>query len=361
MVFTNLSPDDVISECCKALDLSDTHIDLTSDVLLAALLRYSAGIHSPCSGTTLKATVLECLQHLGSDETLLSERIEAVIEGLIIGGDLLELNDVAIDDPDVKATWLFASPPGFVVRPSGDVFLLGIARDQITFLPQTISSRIFYKGFTRMITQRPGEDLPAELHEQGLQQQSGDVWLKSPKIERPDSMLQRLEDELSVKPQSETVRDLRILDPTQPVTHYSRRWTTPQKLTGNFIARRPQEFGAPIWCFVALRKGMVVKLLDLPLRKTRWRGCDSAWHLQMAIDHCRLNPQVYRRRQVGEYVCFDFCSPLPAWAQRRFMILGHEEPRGNFLMSYKIPVKEVQAEERFLQNILWLSRTKDSD
>ena len=39
----------------------------------------------------------------------------------VIGGDLLELNQVTIDDPDRKGTWLFAAPPGFVVRPDGSV------------------------------------------------------------------------------------------------------------------------------------------------------------------------------------------------------------------------------------------------
>ncbi len=34
----------------------------------------------------------------------------------------------------------------------------------------------------------------------------------------------------------------------------------------------------------------------LPDKKKRWRGCDVAWHLQMAIDHCNHTPQVYRRR-----------------------------------------------------------------
>jgi hypothetical protein len=93
-----------------------------------------------------------------------------------------------------------------------------------------------------------------------------------------------------------TVTDLQILDPMRPVTYYLGRWNVPKNQSGTFVARRPQEFGAPIWCFVALKDGVPARLLDLPLEKMRWRGCDSAWHLQMAIDYCRRNPQRYRRR-----------------------------------------------------------------
>ena len=153
------------------------------------------------------------------------------------------------------------------------------------------------------------------------------------------------------------IHDLKILDSSRPVTYYRGRWVDPTDHDGPFVARRPQEFGAPIWCLVELRNGDPVCLLDLPLARTRWRGCDSAWHLQMAIDHDRGTPQLYRRRVDRDIVRFDFFSPLPQWSQRRLMILGRPVARDRCLFSYLLPADEADAEEAFLQESLWLSRS----
>lgn len=361
MMIAEVFADDVLAGCRQTLGLTKNpqgHID---DVLLAALLRRSAGIHCPCSRTTLRASLIESLQLLSPDKTSLSDRIDAIIEGLIVGGDLLELNDVTTDDPEAKGTWVFAAPPSFVVRRSGGIFLLGVVSDQEAFLPQSLASRISHEGCARVIAPEPDEDLSAELREQSLQQLSEDAWLRSPKAERPEDVLNRFEHQLATQPPSGAVNDLQILDPAQSVTYYRGRWTTPRSQTGSFVARRPQEFGAPIWCFAALEEGTLVRLLDLPLKKTRWRGCDVAWHLQMAIDHCRKSPQLYRRRQDGDGVRMDFFSPVPEWSQRRLMIIGHPLPPKHSLMSFRIPAAEIETEEDFLRERLWLSRSKDMD
>lgn len=360
-MITKVLAGDVLTGCRQTLGLPRSQEGPIDDVLLAALLRRSAGIHCPCSRATLRDSLLESLQHLSPAETSLSDRIDEIIEGLIVGGDLLELNDVAIDDPDVKGTWVFAAPPSFVVRLSGDVFLLGIVHDQDVFLPQSLASRVKCEGLTRIIASKPDEELVTELLEQGLQQLSENSWLKSPKAERPEDMLKRFKDQLSAQPPSGAVDDLQILDPTQPVNFYRGRWTTPQNRTGTFVARRPQEFGVPMWCFATLEEGTVIRLLDLPPKRTRWRGCDVAWHLQMAIDYCSHSPQLYRRRQDRAGVRLDFFSPLPQWSERRFMTLGHPLPRERSLMSYWLPAAETETEERFLQERLWLSCSEDSD
>jgi hypothetical protein len=309
----------------------------------------------------LRASVVEALQYLAANEPPLADRIDAAIEGLIVGGDLLELNDVVTDDPTIKGTWVFAAPPSFVVRPSGGIFLFGIVPDQDTFLPQSLASRINYDGFTRAIAPQPGEDLAADLREEGLQQLSETSWLKSPRAESAANLLDRFERILAAQPPAGSVTNLEILDPAHPVTYYRGRWVIPKNQSGTFVARRPQEFAAPIWCFVALQAGTPVRLLDLPLEKTRWRGCDVAWHLQMAIDHCRHNSQRYRHRAEPDGIRFDFFSPLPLWAQRRLMIFGRAVPRANSLMSYMLPLAEAQTEERFLQERLWILRTEDSE
>ena len=359
-MITEVETQEVLADCRQTLGLEGDYDGDVDDALLGALLRRGAGIHCPCSRTTLRDSLLESLRYLSPDEQSLSERIGGIIEDLIVGGDLLELNDVAIDDPDVKGTWVFAAPPGFVVRPSGSLFLLGIVPDQDAFLPQALTSRISYENLTRVIVPTPDEDLPAELCEQGLQRLSEEAWLKSPRKEQPEDMLSRFQNHLAKQPLSGTVSDIRILDPAQPVHFYRGRWTTARTQTDTFIARRPQEFGAPIWCFVELKEGTVVRLLDFPLQKSRWRGCDEAWYLQMAIDHCSHRPQLYRRRDDGDGVCLDFFSPLPKWSQRRLMIIGRPILPDRSLMSFRLAATEAETEERFLRERLWLSCAEDA-
>ena len=355
MVITELRPDDVLADCRRALHQPAAAGTLIDDGLLAALLRRSAGMRCPCSRAALRASLVESLQGLSQDSKQLAERIGEIIDALIVAGDLLELSDVVTDDPGAKGTWVYAAPPGFVARPSGSIFLIGVVPDQDTFLPEEFASRVTHEGFTRLIAQQPGEDLPAELREQGLQELSEHVWLRSPKAESAQEMLAALEYRLASQTPSGAIGDLQILDSAQPVTYYRGRWTTPKRHNGNFIARRPQEFGASLWCFVRLQDGVPTRLLDLPLKKSRWRGSDAAWHVQMALDRRFGHPQLYRRRATDDGVRLDFCSPLPLWAQRRLMIFGRPVPPEKCLMSYWLPSCEVKVEERFLQDRLWLS------
>ena len=359
-MITRISSTDVLGGCRQSLGMPDDQDATLDDIMLAALGRRSAGIHCPCSRTTLRASLLECTDGLPAAYDSLPEAVDDAIEALIVGGDLLELNDVVIDDSDVRQTWVFAAPPGFVVRRSGSVFLLGIVPDQETFLPSTLAARILHRGFARVLEPQPNEDMPGQLLELGLQHLSDHTWLRSPRPEDPADVLARHQRYLAGQSPVSGIRDLKILDSARPVNYYRGRWVDPTDQDGTFVARRPQEFGAPIWCFVELRNGEPVRLLDLPLARTRWRGCDTAWHLQTAIDHCRGTPQRYRRRMDGDGIRFDFFSPLPQWSQRRLMILGRPVPHDRCLFSYVVPANEADAEEEFLQRNLWMSHVDSS-
>ena len=353
-----ISASDVILNCRKALHLPCDEAVL-DDALLAGLLRRCAGILCPCSPATLRTALVASLDYLHESNDTLAGHIEDLVESLIVYGDLLELSEVATDDPNVKGTWVFAAPPSYVVRPSGSIFLIGIAPDQDAFLPESVAARVSSDGYARIITPEPKEQLEGVLTALGLQRLSDDVWRKRPKDEKPESLFERFERALTGQSNCGKIGELEILDPATKVTYYRGRWTTPKNQTGNFVARRPQEFGAPIWCFAQLDDGIPQRLIDLPQRGFRWRGCDAAWHLQMAIDHCREQPQVYRKRKTVKGVRFDFFSPLPQWFERRFLIFGNSLPREKCLLSYELPTQEVENEERLLQEKLWLTRTKD--
>lgn len=356
-----VTPKEVLAGCRYTLGLSHQGDEGIDSVLLAALLRRSAGMHCPCSRATLRASVVECTQALVAGETSRLQRIDDAIEALTVGGDLLELDDVTTEDSDVRQTWVFAAPPGFVIRPNGTAFIFGVVPDQDAFLPSSLGARVRYDGFTRSIDPQKGEDLADELREQALQELSESVWLKSPKPEPPDDFLSRVEKFLARQTSIMTIDNLKILDSSRPATYYPDRWVAPTNQTGVFVARRPQEFGARMWCLIRLEEGAPVRLLDLPFEKTRWRACDTAWHLQMAIDHCRNHPQQYRRHPDIRGVRFDFFSPLPQWSQRRLMIFGNPVLPKRCLLSYLIPSDQAEAEEKFLHSRLWLSRTEDSE
>ncbi|MDD9980959.1 MAG: hypothetical protein OXU81_06300, partial [Gammaproteobacteria bacterium] len=185
--------------------------------------------------------------------------------------------------------------------------------------------------------------------------------LRQPRPELAPAMVARFQRHLAAQPPSADVVGLEILDPRRPVTYYPGRWTPPTDHTGSFVGRRPQEFGFPIWCFVETLDGNVVRLLDLPLKATRWRDCDTAWHLQMALDRCEGHPQLYRRRLDDGQVRFDFFSPLPLWSQRRLAIFGSSVAPDRSLLAFRLPPKEATTEEQVFRDELWLSPTEDSE
>tara|TARA_R110002110_G_scaffold415612_7_gene652403 strand:+ start:213848 stop:214942 length:1095 start_codon:yes stop_codon:yes gene_type:complete len=357
-MIVEISAQDVVRQCRSALGVAseDKEID---DVFLVALLRHTAGVLCPCSRTALRAALIESLSFLHDCSDDLSSRLESLTDDLIVAGDLLELSDVTTGDTEVKGTWVFTSPPAFVERKSGSIFLTGIVPDRNNVLPEALSLRVVHTHGTRFIDPEPGEDLVGTLTEEGLIQLPESVWLKEPKMQSLASFLEKPERSLASESQCAPISGLEIIDQDAAPTFYRGRWATPGTQTGNFVARRPQEFGAPIWCFVELEAGMLVRLIDLPIGTYRWRACDAAWHLQMAIDRINETPQRYRISDKDSVRRVDFFSPLPLWAERRLMVLGRKCPGEKSLFAYEIPAGEAEQEEEFLQNNLWLAPYED--
>lgn len=351
---------DVLEICRATLGLNDSDCSGIDHELLVALVRRCAGICCPCSRTALRRSLAESLQYLFERQEVLASRIDAIIEGLVVTGDLLELHDVSTFDPSVRGTWVFAAPPSFVARPNGDLFLIGIVSDQDVFLPHSLASRVRAQGFARLITPEPGENLAASMEEQGLQRLSDSSWLKSPKVEVAEHVLERYCRRLAETDSAGEIEGLQVLVAERPVTYYRGRWGNCEGKTGTFVGRRPQEYGAPIWCLVELADGVSERFLDMPRKRSHWRGCDEAWHLQMAIDAGRGEPQRYRVHSGDEEWRFEFFSPLPAWAERRLVTFGMSVEAENCLMAYVLPSAAAEVEERFLQDALWLSRSEDS-
>ena len=78
---------------------------------------------------------------------------------------------------------------------------------------------------------------------------------------------------------------------TAPVRYYKGRWREPIASDGIFVARRPQAYGAPVWCAVELADGVPQAVLDLPIDSSIAPGWDDARKLQAALDAERGSPR----------------------------------------------------------------------
>lgn len=349
----------VVATASACLGTEQEETGVLAPSYLAAALRRLAGFLCPCSPRTLVRTMVDSHRGLFADEDLFVELVEKSIEALVAIGDLLELSDVALVGEQVRSTWLVAAPPAFVARSSGSTFILGLSADEQTPLPTEVRARVISRLGVRYIEPQPGEDLASMLRELGMRELSNAAWLKCPKIMSPADLIAAYDAKLSVRSPCGEVPDLLVLDGSRKTRSYRRRWGLPGSLTGRFVVRRPQTFGSDLWGYAELQDGMPLKLLDLPLHGDRWRGCDAAWRVQMAIDALALRPQEYRLRSEGQGTVVDLFSPIPKWARRRLAVVGNEVNPDGCLMSFRVADGEVATEEKFLREMLYLNRTAE--
>jgi hypothetical protein len=332
------------------------------DELTAAALRRLAAFTCPCPASTLARVFAESFAGLVPSDELrkLRERATELVEQMVVQGDLLELSDVTSLDPLAGKLWVFAAPPAFVARPGGTVILLGIVPDEPSALPAALSGRVKNEDGRRTLIQaNGGEDLAEELRSIGLVELSEDAWLKPPREEGAEEYLERHSNLLSQRLSRGQIEGLEIINPSAPTHFYRGRWTEPRRFSGDFIGRRPQTYGAPIWGMVRLADGVPSHFLDLPISGARYRGCDAAWRLQAAIDAARGSSQMFRVRAASDGCIVDFFGPIPSWAARRFYLIGREAAPVHALLSFWVPESEIAGTREFLRQFLWLSERNE--
>lgn len=338
------------------LGLDPDVLDLTSSEGLAGAFRRAASFLCPCSAATLVRAVVLPQRGLVSDLEKTKELAERTLDAMISHGDLLEQPELENGTP--PRVLLYAAPASFVFRQSGLVVLLGVAAEQLSPLSSELERRIQYLGHIRRLKpSSPTEDLRDELRQLGLIELSFDAWLKGPKPCNASQAVAASDRALDVVPPSRDIPGLSLLDPTKPVRYYRGRWEEPKAQTGRFVGRRQQAYGADLWCYVQMKNGQPERMIDLPQRGSRWRGCDEAWHLQAAIDALRGAPQNFRVTPSGDAVLLEFFSPAPAWARRRWDAIGEPVPSEGSLFAYRISRSEIEEERQFMREALWLEET----
>lgn len=347
-----LSGPEVHAAKVAELGLDPNARDLTSIEAVAGALRRAASFLCPCTPPTLVRSVVRPLRGLVDDFDAIKVLVEETLEAIIAHGDILEHRDI---EGEGAAVLLYAAPAGFIARGSGAVILLGVTSGQLSALSDDLQDRIEYVNHLRRLSPVPGEDLRADLVQLGLIETSYDRWLKLPPPETPAQHVARLSRLLDAAQPSRDVPGLSLLDSARAVRYYRGRWMEPCAQSGRFVARRRQAYGADLWCYVEMHDGNPERLIDLPLAGSRWRGCDEAWRLQMAIDAQRGEPQRFRIRPgpVGTWVT-EFFSPVPMCARRRWDAVGEPVSASGCLFAYRLAEAELAEEMRFAREALWL-------
>jgi hypothetical protein len=348
-----LAPADVHAAAVRRLGLDSSAVDLTSIEALAASLRRAAGFFCPCGPTTLKRAVLRSLDGLVEHNSELVSSVDNTLAALVGFGDLIEQRELT--DAGRAATLLYPAFPSFVVTGDTSVMIIGISPEHISPLTEDLEGRLEYRIHFRRLTAAPGEDLRATLRSLGLFELTFETWLKTPPPSTAARMLQKFDELLDRAGPSGEIPDLVVIDPELPVRYYKGRWRDAGALTGRFVGRRPQAYGSDLWCYIEVRAGVPLRFVDLPLRGSRVRGCDEAWHLQMAIDAQRNVPQQFRlRRGPLNSQLIDLFSPIPMWAQRALDASGEPAASTGALFSYRA-THNVEKVVDLLKNALWLS------
>ncbi len=337
------------------LGLDRNAFDLMSVEAVAAALRRSASHLCPCAATTLVRAVADPLRGLVEETEDVRGLVRETLEAMIAHGDFIEHRD--IEDPAPSAPVLiYVAPPSFVARESGVAILLGAFNPAL----ESLVARIEYTGHLRRLYPDPGEDLGSELQQLGFIEIFHQQWLRAPHGETPAQHLAHLDRLLDAAPPSGDIPGLSLLDWERPVLYYRGRWTSVGSHSGRFVARRSQPYGGDLWCYVEMSRGVPERLVDLPLMDSRWRGCDEAWRLQMAIDANRGNSQVFRIDSgPGEPYVMKFFSPIPMWARRRLDSVGRPVSSPGCLFAYRLAEGELAEEVRFANDVLWLAELKD--
>jgi hypothetical protein len=355
MRVSRLSREEVAEIAVNTLGLDNEAVDLQSTEALCASLRRAASFLCPASPRQLVDAVLDAVGPLDSMSSVTRDRLMELLDLLISTGDLLELRRIA----EHLTRQLYLGPPSYVVIEPGRCLLLGVRPYAASLVGDTLGADVLYEEHTRTIQLNP-EGAPGQLQAIGLHEITREQWLKHPRARTPAGFLQELRQRLTDAGPSGQVEGLILIDPGNSVRYYKGRWREPKASDqGDFVARRPQAYGADLWCFVRMEAGSPVALIDFPIADPTAPGRDEAWLAQAAVDAYRGQPQILRIRTANgsqDNAILDLFAPVPSWAERYLEMVGQPVTRSaGSLFSYRVPASAIPALTEFLSAMLWMS------
>jgi hypothetical protein len=357
MGITTRTIDEVTALSVAALGLDHELFLLEYQEAICASLRRAASFLCPTTPRTLVDAVREALEGIVT-ELPSRDDLMGWLDQMISGGDLIELADPTHGH---ASRLLFLGPPSFVEKEPGRYLIAGTRPYGAALVPPDIA--VEYEGHARTAVLDHAE-AEARLREAGLHRVSISQWLGRPAAMTAREYLIEFERRLDVAMAAGFVDGLTIIDPDTSNTYYRGRWRSPAAGDGgDFVGRRPQAYGADLWCVVRLHDGAPDRLLDLPVDTAAGPGRDDAWRIQAAIDAERQTPPTYRVQPIpgstpANENILDFFAPLPTWAERYLELSGISVERSTgALFSYRIPTSSLAPIESVLSDTLWINRT----
>jgi hypothetical protein len=338
----------------QTLGLGGSGAGLFSPEGLAATIRRAASFLCPCPPRRIVEAVLDVLTPLQPPVDFSREQVSGVLDLLIAGGDLVELRT-----GEFRASRLvYLGPPIYVEKEVGRYLVAGIRPYGAPLLDADISD-VACEGHTRTVDLDPSI-AAEEMQTFGLTNVPQEMWVGCPSTEVVGSLLERIRVRLGAAAPAGGLTQLQILDKETRVTYYKGRWRDLRATdNGDFVARRPQEFGADLWCAVRVVDGIPCNVIDFPIDDPLIPGRDEAWRLQAAIDASGGRSQQLRLRPIDEphldRVVVDFFSPLPGWAERRLQLVGTPvSSQAGALFSFRMGSAAATDLIEFFHQMLWM-------
>jgi hypothetical protein len=361
MAIKRLEPSRVSSATVELLGLDPASVEMTSTEAIAASVRRAASFLCPTTPRALGRAVVEVLSGLpGFSASEASERVEEVVELLVLYGDLLEL---PIEAAGSRRRHIFLGPPSFVPR-SASCLLVGIRPEGAPIVGDEFIGGIEYRGHARLIKTDDSAPIDEVLTAEGLVELRAEHWLSAPRQVSAQELVDDYVRRLSAAGPVRDLEGVRVIDPRADPTFYRGRWRElGSRDEGRFVARRPQAFGADLWCFADVVGGRVARLIDLPIESALARGSDEAWRLQAALDALGDRPQVVRLRRLPDLgtVMLALLSPIPSWSQRRLDAVATPRRSRGALLSYALTPDQIDDEVQFLKSMMWVTVQQASD
>ncbi len=358
MSIQRIGRDEVAARAVTILGLDDGVLGLFSIEALCASLRRAASFLCPASPRQIVDAVLDALAPLGTD--LERDEVNAILDTLVSAGDLLELRPSG-----ARTRLLFLGPPSFVEKQPGSYLLLGIRPNAGSILDeQLVGATVTYEAHLRSV-ELDAETAAEVLAAAGLHRLTREQWARAPREDTAAAAVEQVRRRLVTQRAPGQVSGLTLIDPKTPVRYYKGRWREPAASDqGVFVGRRPQAYGAPLWCVVELADGVPQAVLDLPLDSAVAPGWDDARRVQAALDAERGSPQVFRACPTGQpdgVFRFDFFGPLPSWAERYLDLTGLPVSRSQgALFSYRVSGAAEGEFRLFLFKSLWMQVAEEA-
>ncbi|WGW13228.1 hypothetical protein LWF01_05530 [Saxibacter everestensis] len=352
MSIQRVNRDEMALLTAGVLGLDESAVDLFSTEAICASLRRAASFLCPASPRQIVDSVLDVLMPLIPG--LKRHEVNETLDVLVSAGDLLELRPSG-----GRARLLFLGPPSYVEKQQGHFLLVGIRPNAGPIVDEERLGRaVTYESHTRSVVLDPGEAREV-LAAAGLHRLTREQWTKAPRHDKAATVVKEARERLAASQTPGQISGLTLIDAAAPVRYYKGRWREPALTDqGLFVGRRPQAYGAAVWCAVELGDGVPQAVLDLPVDSTVAPGWDEARRLQAALDAERGSAQVFRVRPTGQpdggYI-FDFFGPLPSWAERYLDLTGLPVAKSQgSLFSYRVSDGAQGNVREFLFNSLWM-------